>query len=121
MAKRDTAAEITALNGSALDESQYTQKELDALLTAAEKGPDGQGEYDALKAEYDADGAPATPDAELLPGQPVEYTHSDGRQYPGKIIRVNDAETGDVAISVDALGAESRQMTVLKGSWKLID
>ena len=121
MAKRDTTAEIAALNGSALDETQYTQKELDALLTAAQKGPDGQGEYDALKAEYDADGAPPALDAELLPGQPVEYTHTDGKTYAGRIIRVNDAATGDVAVSVDELGVDSRQMTVLQDSWKLIN
>ena len=119
MPKRDTVAEIAALNGSTLDETQYTQKELDAQLDLAQKGDLGQ--YDALKAEYDADGAPAAPDAELLPGALVEYTHTDGETYPGRIIRVNDAATGDVAVSVDELGADSRQMTVLKDAWKLID
>ena len=100
MSKRETAAEITALNGNPIDEAQYTQKELDAMLAEA------QG---------------VAPDAELLPGQPVEYTHTDGETYPGRIIRVNDAATGDVAVSVDALGTDARQMTVLKGSWKLVE
>ena len=121
MPKRDTVAEIAALNGSTLDETQYTQRELDALLTAAQKGPDGQTEYDALKAEYDADGPPAALDAERLIGAPVEYTHTDGKTYPGRIIRVNDAATGDVAVSVDELGADARQMTVLQDSWRLTE
>ena len=119
MSKKDTAAAITALNGSTLDESQYTQKELDAMLNAAEKGVDGQAQFDNLQASYDADGAPVGEEAELTSGTEVIYTDDKGKEHPGRIIRVNDSETGDVAISVEALGAESQQMSVSQDRWKI--
>ena len=119
MTKKSTAAEITALNGLTVDESQYTQKELDAMLEAAQRGIDGQAQFDGLKASYDADGPPAGQEAELTTGQEVTYITEDGKEHPGRIIRVNDSETGDVAISVEALGAESAQMTVPQERWKI--
>ena len=119
MARKDTAAAITALNGSVIDETKYTHKELDAMLNAAEKGIDGQAQFDNLQASYDADGAPVGEEAELTSGTEVVYTGEDGKEHPGRIIRVNDAATGDVAISVEALGAESQVMTVPQERWKI--
>ena len=119
MARKDTAAAITALNGSVIDETKYSQRELDAMLEAAQRGIDGQAQFDGLKASYDADGPPAGQETELTTGQEVMYTHTDGKEHPGRIIRVNDSETGDVAISVEALGAESQIMTVPQERWKI--
>ena len=119
MARKDTAAAITALNGSVIDETKYSQRELDAMLNAAEKGVDGQAQFDNLQASYDADGAPAGEEAELTSGTEVIYTDDKGKEHPGRIIRVNDSETGDVAISVEALGAESQIMTVPQERWKI--
>ena len=119
MARKDTAAAITALNGSVIDETKYSQRELDAMLAAAEKGVDGQAQFDNLQASYDADGAPAGEEAELTSGTEVIYTDDKGKEHPGRIIRVNDSETGDVAISVEALGADSQIMTVPQERWKI--
>lgn len=54
MAKRDTVAAITAGNGAALDENAYMQSQLDQLLPLAQRGADGQADFDAKKAEIDA-------------------------------------------------------------------
>lgn len=114
MPKKDTAAEIQAANGVTVDPTQYTQKELDTLLASAADS----AEFDRLKAEYDNDGT-AVNDNTPEPGAFVTYTHEDGKEYQGRVIRVNDAATGDLALQVDALGAEARQMTVLADKWKL--
>ena len=122
MARKDTAAAITALNGSVIDETKYSQRELDAMLDAAEKGVDGQAQFDGLKDSYDSDGPPSEAQnkvADLAAGQEVVYITEDGKEHPGRIIRVNDSETGDVAISVEALGAESQVMTVPQERWKI--
>ena len=122
MARKDTAAAITALNGSVIDETKYSQRELDAMLDAAERGIDGQAQFDGLKDSYDSDGPPSEAQnkvADLAAGQEVVYTHSDGKEHPGRIIRVNDADSGDVAISVEALGADSQIMTVPQERWKI--
>ena len=122
MTKKSTAAEITALNGNVIDETQYTQKELDTMLEAAQRGIDGQAQFDGLKASYDADGPPSEAQnkvADLVAGQEVIYITEDGKEHPGRIIRVNDEATGDVAVSVEALGAKSQVMTVPQERWEI--
>lgn len=112
MAKKDVAAQIKEANGTELDPTRYTAAELDQLLQLAGE-PDQTAFADARK-RFDDDGISPTDNGIVLrDGQPVTYTHTDGKQYAGRVIRVNDAETGDIAIQVDALGAEARQMTVL--------
>jgi hypothetical protein len=118
--KKETADQIKAANGAELDPTQYTAAELSALLDLAGQ-PDQTAFTDARKG-YDDDGVSPTDNAPAIhDGQPVTYTHTDGKQYAARIIRVNDADTGDVALQVDDLGADARQMTVMAGSYTVIE
>lgn len=116
MAKKDVAAQIKEANGVELDPTKYTAAELDQLLQLA--GETDQTAFIDAQKGFDDDGISPTDNATpLRDGQPVIYTHSDGKRYAARVIRVNDAETGDVALQVDDLGADARQMTVLAGSY----
>ncbi len=66
MAKKDTTAAIKAANNQDVNPDLYSQKQLDQLLTAAERGEDGRKDFDALVASFDsereaAQGTPAAP------------------------------------------------------------
>ncbi|WP_407543788.1 hypothetical protein Q0M94_28310 (plasmid) [Deinococcus radiomollis] len=116
--KKDTAAQIKAANGTDLDPTQYTAAELNTLLDLA--GHEDQTAFTEALAGYNADTTTVN-DNGLRDGQPVTYTHTDGKQYKARVIRVNDPETGDVALQVDDLGAEARQMTVLSDKYTVED
>jgi hypothetical protein len=78
MAKKDTAAAIKAANSVELDETAYTQAELDQLLALT----GDQVRFDALRKQFDDDGV--TPDDNT-----PEVTVAD--DSPTKKVRVNAA------------------------------
>jgi hypothetical protein len=118
--KKDTAAQIKQANGTELDPTRYTAAELDQLLQLA--GESDQTAFADARKSFDDDGiSPTDNGVTLRDGQPVTYTHTDGKKYPARVIRVNDAETGDVALHVDALGPDARQMTVTADRYTVED
>lgn len=86
MAKKDTVAAIKAANGTELNEADYTQDELDALLALAQGRDDKRKEFDEQAKALKGSPKPAAQAAAEKASQEAETS--------GIRVKVSDKGTG---------------------------